>query len=63
MVEENDPSIAFGKLPAWQEVIHQTWDNSRVLPWTHLEGPLKHEVLIQHQQQALTDHASSNQAK
>jgi len=61
MVEENDPSIAFGKLPTWQEVIHQTWDNSRVLPWTHLEGPLKHEVLIQHQQQALTDHASSNQ--
>ena len=63
IVDENDPSIAFVKLPDWQEVIHQTWDNSRVLPWAHLEGPLKNEVLIQHQQQALTDHASSNQAK
>ena len=61
--QNSDPTTTFSKLPAWQEVIHETWDKSQVLPWTHLEGPLKKEVLIQHEQQALTDHSVTNQTK
>jgi hypothetical protein len=34
--------------PPWEEVIHASWDSKRVLPWGHLEGPLKPEVLAGH---------------
>ena len=48
-------AIPLEKLPPWEEVIHQNWDLSRILPWTHLEGPLKSEILIQHQREALNE--------
>jgi radical SAM superfamily enzyme YgiQ (UPF0313 family) len=40
--------------PDWAEVIHASWCNQRVLAWSHLEGPLKPEVLAGHAAQALT---------
>ncbi len=39
--------------PAWAEVIHETWHAERALAWSHLEGPLKPEVLAGHAAQAL----------
>jgi len=45
-------SLPVGDLPAWQEVIHSTWDLGRVLPWDHLEGPLPKATLAKHHQQA-----------
>ncbi len=43
------------KLPSWDEVIHQNWETSRVLPWSHLNGPISPEILIQHLQQSLKE--------
>lgn len=39
--------------PAWDEVIHHSWDGERCLPWQHLEGPLPVSTLLKHQQEAL----------
>lgn len=39
--------------PAWEEVIHATWNNERVLPWDHLEGPLPQSTLAAHRREAL----------
>ncbi len=50
----NDQPIPLPKLPELEEILFETWSNSQVLPWSHLEGPLKSEFLIQHQQQSLT---------
>jgi hypothetical protein len=35
-------------IPAWDDVIHTTWQTERVLPWTHLQGALTPEVLAGH---------------
>ncbi len=43
------------KLPTWENVIHENWETSTVLPWSHLQGPLKPEILIQHQKQSLNE--------
>ncbi len=32
--------------PAWEDIVHETWDSSRIMPWTHIEGPLKYERLV-----------------
>jgi len=34
--------------PSWEDVIHATWDPTRVLPWGHLEGAVKPAVLAGH---------------
>ncbi|MFM7311634.1 MAG: radical SAM protein, partial [Cyanobium sp.] len=34
--------------PPWEEVIHAGWQDGRVLPWGHLEGAVKPEVLAGH---------------
>ena len=39
--------------PAWSEVIEDAWDHARVLPWTHLRGPLAPEKLREHHDLAL----------
>jgi len=39
--------------PAWGEVIEDAWEDARVLPWTHLRGPLAPEKLRQHHDLAL----------
>ena len=40
--------------PPWDEVIHQRWNDSTVLPWDHLNGPLGRTTLLKHQEQALS---------
>ena len=40
--------------PAWEEVIHASWSEERVLPWEHLEGPLPNATLAKHRQEALS---------
>ncbi len=49
-----------GNLPSWEEVIHEQWSTSRILPWTHLEGPIKPEKLIEHHYQALNQNLELN---
>ncbi|MEX1315566.1 MAG: radical SAM protein [Synechococcaceae cyanobacterium] len=39
--------------PAWEEVIHATWNADQVLPWQHLDGPLPPATLQRHAQEAL----------
>ena len=39
--------------PAWDDVIHSTWNTERVLPWAHLEGPLPTATLAKHLSEAL----------
>jgi hypothetical protein len=33
-------------------VVHHNWDEHRVLPWDHLEGPIARTTLYRHQQEA-----------
>ena len=40
-------------LPSWEEVVHHSWDENRVLPWDHLEGPLPRSTLAGHHREAL----------
>ncbi len=44
--------------PAWEEVIHATWNSERVLPWDHLEGPLPRSTLAAHRCEALDRESS-----
>ena len=39
--------------PPWEEVIHARWNDDRVLPWDHLEGPLPRATLAGHRREAL----------
>ncbi len=41
--------------PAWDDVIHSTWNTERVLPWAHLEGPLPTATLAKHLSEALDE--------
>ena len=41
------------KLPTWEKIIHDTWDLNKVLPWTHLEGPLNKSQLVKHQEKVV----------
>lgn len=46
--------------PPWEEVVHATWGEERVLPWTHLEGPLPPATLLRHRQEALAGDSSAD---
>ncbi len=48
-----DPEAPGPPPPPWDEVIHATWDDQRVLPWDHLQGPLAKTVLLNHRREAL----------
>ena len=39
--------------PAWDDVVHATWSAGRVLPWSHLQGPLPVATLARHRLDAL----------
>ena len=54
--QENNPLSGMPQLPSWEEIVHENWEISRTLPWTHIEGPLKVKQLIDHRQQALSQH-------
>ncbi|KGG14516.1 hypothetical protein EV06_1573 [Prochlorococcus sp. MIT 0602] len=38
------------QLPPWEEIVHTKWQNDRILPWRHIQGPLILETLIKHQE-------------
>ena len=40
------------QLPSWEEIIYGCWHKSKVLPWTHIQGPLKLEQLINHKNES-----------
>jgi radical SAM superfamily enzyme YgiQ (UPF0313 family) len=40
--------------PHWDEVIHGLWSSERVLPWSHLSGPLSTNTLARHQEEAFS---------
>ena len=42
-----------GQLPPLDFYVHDTWDPSITLPWSHLQGSLSPERLLQHQQSAV----------
>lgn len=44
--------------PPWEQVVHDTWSSSAVLPWEHIKTTLKKEILLQHREQALTSYAT-----
>mgnify|MGYP006276836881 FL=1 len=39
--------------PPWDQVIHDSWSSERVLPWSHLHGPLPVDTLARHRSEAL----------
>ena len=39
--------------PPWEAVVHASWSSERVLPWTHLKGPLPADTLARHRAEAL----------
>ncbi len=49
----SNKNLSLSILPNWEKVIHENWDISTVLPWSHLQGPLKPELIIEHQQKSL----------
>ncbi len=57
LLNTNTQSISLTMLPSWEEIIHNSWSSSRVLPWHHIEGAIKLNQLIQHQKQALKNQA------
>ena len=50
---ESMPGPALPLPPPWAEVIQESWDSARSLPWSHLRGPLTPERLREHHDQAL----------
>ncbi|KGG13738.1 MULTISPECIES: B12-binding domain-containing radical SAM protein [Prochlorococcus] len=51
--ELNNPIATLPSLPSWEEIIHENWPFSRVLPWQHLKGALTPKVLVDHHQKSL----------
>ena len=39
--------------PAWEEVIHEDWPLTSVLPWQHITGPLSQKTLMDHRHRSL----------
>ncbi len=58
--ETNNPLMHLPKPPPWEKIIFESWETSTILPWMHLEGPLKHEQLIAHHQQALSGYSETS---
>ncbi len=45
--------ILLPKPPPWDEVIYSVWNETKILPWTHLNGPISELNLLKHQEIAL----------
>ncbi|MGB7416817.1 MAG: radical SAM protein [Thermosynechococcaceae cyanobacterium] len=43
-----------GQLPSMDYYVFETWPVTKVLPWSHLQGPLPEATLVKHGQPALT---------
>ncbi len=53
---QNSEAYAYLNLPpppSWNEIVNDFWQPSSVLPWTHLEGPIKEDLLIKHHLDAM----------
>jgi radical SAM superfamily enzyme YgiQ (UPF0313 family) len=37
-----------GQLPPLEFYVHQTWETTQILPWSHLQGPLPQSTLEKH---------------
>ena len=35
-------------MPHWEEIIYNTWEDSKILPWNHIHGPLTKNQLLNH---------------
>ncbi|MGK7912066.1 MAG: radical SAM protein [Synechococcus sp.] len=42
-----------GELPPLEYYVHEDWDTESALPWSHLQGPLSQERLLQHREEAI----------
>ena len=51
------------KLPPWEEVLYAKWATSDVLPWSHLNGPVSSNMLIQHHHESLNQSDDQTQEK
>ncbi len=58
--ETIEQPITTAQLPSWDEIVHQEWDRSRTLPWEHIQGPVKPNLLLDHQLKALNQKNSKN---
>ena len=48
--------------PPWEQVVHENWCETVVLPWEHINGPLGRKTLLKHQGQALAGIAPTVQS-
>ncbi|HRD41277.1 MAG TPA: radical SAM protein [Prochlorococcaceae cyanobacterium AMR_MDS_5431] len=46
-------NLSYPPLPPWEEILHQNWDIRRVLPWSHIKGPLPEGTLASHLREAM----------
>jgi radical SAM superfamily enzyme YgiQ (UPF0313 family) len=53
VLTDDAPNLPPQAPPAWDEVVHGTWNTTRVLPWSHLQGPLPLATLVAHRVAAL----------
>ncbi len=42
-----------GQLPELEYYVHQDWQPGKILPWSHLQGPLPESTLIKHLEHAI----------
>jgi hypothetical protein len=45
-------------LPALEDYVYTDWKTERILPWSHLEGPLPQTTLIKHLNDAIANTAA-----
>ena len=44
-----------GQLPLLEYYVHQNWETTQILPWSHLKGPLPQTTLEKHLAEAMTN--------
>jgi radical SAM superfamily enzyme YgiQ (UPF0313 family) len=44
-----------GQLPDLEDSVYASWTTDRVLPWSHLQGPLPQATLIKHRESAMAE--------
>ena len=47
-----------GELPPLEFYVHEDWPVDQVLPWSHLQGPLPHQTLLKHLNDAISQFPS-----
>ncbi len=49
-----------GQLPPLEDYVHATWEDDRVLPWSHLQAALSPTTLLKHRDTSLPPDAAAN---